>query len=80
MGTVAGLRYIENPCENNNITATAMTRILRTARWDYGIRITVMPPLQNRKLNEEFERKRRIGEASGLTASALGIVKKKQVR
>ncbi|KAF8363923.1 hypothetical protein PRIPAC_90846 [Pristionchus pacificus] len=35
---------------------------------------------KNRKLNEEFERKRRIGEASGLTASALGIVKKKQVK
>ncbi|GMS83518.1 hypothetical protein PENTCL1PPCAC_5693, partial [Pristionchus entomophagus] len=35
---------------------------------------------KNRKLNDEFERKRRIGEASGLTRSALGIVKKKQVK
>ncbi|GMR35851.1 hypothetical protein PMAYCL1PPCAC_06046, partial [Pristionchus mayeri] len=35
---------------------------------------------KNRKLNEEFERKRGVGEVSGLTRSALGIVKKKQIK
>ncbi|GMT14168.1 hypothetical protein PFISCL1PPCAC_5465, partial [Pristionchus fissidentatus] len=35
---------------------------------------------KNRKFNDEFDRKRRVGEASGLTRSALGIVKKKQIK